>query len=64
VTECLWAKIFREAKEPDAVDIGYAFGCYPEFVITQTFNPQFKLILTKTLMQGHDCCNQRTVWER
>ena len=60
VTECLWAKTFREG---DASDIGYATICYPEYDHCQAFNPQIKLIRTKTLMQGDDCCNHRWVWE-
>jgi len=63
ITECLWAKTIREIKEPDAVDIGYALACYPEIATTEAFNPKLKVIRTKTLMQGHDCCNSRIVWE-
>lgn len=63
ITECLWAKTIRELKEPDAVDIGYALACYPEIATTEAFNPKLTVIRTKTLMQGHDCCNTRIVWE-
>lgn len=63
ITECLWAKTVRELKEPDAVDIGYALICYPEIATTEAFNPKLKVIRTKTLMQGHDCCNTRIVWK-
>jgi hypothetical protein len=59
-TECLWAKTFREA---NASDIGYAAICYPDYASAQAFNPKLKLIRTKTLMQGDDCCNHRWVWE-
>jgi hypothetical protein len=60
VTECLWAKTFREA---NASDIGYARICHPDFASARAFNPKLKLIRTKTLMQGDDCCNHRWVWE-
>jgi hypothetical protein len=60
VTECLWAKTFREA---DAADIGYATLCYGDYAAAPAFNPKMKMIRTKTLMQGHDCCNQRVVME-
>ena len=60
ITECLWAKIFREAK---ASEIGYAAICYPDYAWTSAFNPKMKFIRTKTLMQGHDCCNNRRVLE-
>jgi len=57
-TECLWAKTFREA---DAADIGYACLCHTELAAVPAFNPKMKLIFTKTLMQGDDCCNPRYV---
>jgi len=58
VTECLWAKTFREA---NAADIGYAAVCHGDFAYAPAFNPKMKMIRTKTLMQGHDCCNHRYV---
>ena len=60
VTECLWAKTFREA---DAADIGYAALCYGDYAAAHAFNPGIRLIRTETLMQGNDCCNFRYVWE-
>jgi hypothetical protein len=59
-TECLFAKTFREA---NASDIGYATICYGDYGTVEGFNPKIRLTLTKTLMQGHDCCNHRYVWE-
>jgi len=56
VTECLWAKVFREA---EAADIGHACCCYPDFAQVRAFNPRIKLTLTQTLMQGHPCCKIR-----
>ncbi len=60
VTECLWAKTFREN---DAADIGYATICHPDFTLCQAFNPKIHMERTMTLMQGHDCCNHRWVVE-
>lgn len=60
VTECLWAVTFLEA---DAGDIGYASVCYGDYAWASGFNPKIGLIRDKTLMQGHDCCNHRYVWE-
>ena len=60
ITECLWAKTFREAK---ASDIGYAAICYSDYAWTSAFNPKMRFIRTKTLMQGHDCCNNRRILE-
>jgi len=60
ITECLWAKTFRDA---DAADIGYVSMCYPDLASAPIYNPKIKLTLTKTLMQGNDCCNHRWVLE-
>jgi hypothetical protein len=60
ISQCLWAKVFRE---DGAADIGYAGVCHPDFAVVSAFNPKLKLVRTKTLMQGHDCCNHRYVWE-
>lgn len=60
VTECLWARMFREE---NAADIGYAGICHPDYAAATGFNPKIKLIRSKTLMQGHDCCNHRYVLE-
>jgi hypothetical protein len=60
VTECLSAKTFRDA---NAADIGYACLCYANYAASQAFNPKIKLIRSKTLMQGDNCCNHRWVLE-
>ena len=60
VTECLWAKTFREM---GAAEIGYALLCHTDYADCQGFNPRITLIRSKTLMQGDDCCNHRFVWE-
>jgi hypothetical protein len=56
VTECLYADSFLRAK---AGDIGYAWICWGDDAWAEGFNPKIKLVRTKTLMQGHDCCNHR-----
>lgn len=58
VSECLWAKIFREEH---AADIGYAGICYPDVATARAFNPKIRLVRSKTLMQGHDCCDLRYI---
>jgi hypothetical protein len=60
VTECLWAKTFREM---GAADIGYLLICHTDYADCQGFNPQITMTRSKTLMQGDDCCNHRFVWE-
>ncbi len=60
VTACVTEVVFREA---DALDLGYACVCHADFGLPLGINPKLKLIRTKTLMQGHDCCNHRYVWQ-
>ena len=60
VTECLWAKTYRDVY---AADLGYVLSCYGDFASAQGFNPKMRMIRTKTLMQGDDCCNHRYVLE-
>jgi hypothetical protein len=60
VSECLWAKIFKEC---DAADIGYAYVCYSDFAEARAAHPKLRLERTKTLMQCHDCCNHRWIWQ-
>lgn len=60
ITECIWASTFLQAK---AGEIGYAAVCFGDYAWAEGFNPKIKLIRDKTLMQGHDCCNHRYVWE-
>ncbi len=57
-SQCLWASTFRAE---DAGEIGYATVCYGDYAYTKAISPRIKLIRTKTLMQGHDCCNHRFV---
>jgi hypothetical protein len=60
VTECLWAKTYRDAH---AGDLGYILSCHADFAAAKAFNPKMRLVRTKTLMQGHDSCNNRYVLE-
>ncbi len=60
ITECLTEVIFRKA---DAQDLGYACVCHADFGLPAGMDIDIKLIRTKTLMQGDDCCNHRYVLE-
>ena len=60
VTECLYAKTFRDA---NAADIGYVWSCHGDFAWTQAYNPKLTLMRDKTLMNGDEYCNFRRVWE-
>jgi hypothetical protein len=59
VTECILATVFKEADL--AGDIGHAAICNMDYYWPPAFNPAFKMERTKTLMQGHDCCNHRYI---
>jgi hypothetical protein len=59
ITNCIWAKTFRDK---NAGDIGYANTCHGDFSYVTAYNPKLKLERTKTLMEGHDCCNHRYSW--
>ncbi len=60
ITECLWAKVFRET---NAADIGYASVCHPDFAMASAFNPKIKLVRRSTLMEGSEFCDFRYYWE-
>ena len=57
VTECLSATVYKEAGFEG--DLGHAAVCNMDYTWPPAFNPDFKMERTKTLMQGHDCCNHR-----
>jgi hypothetical protein len=59
VTECVWAKVFRDAGLGG--EIGHAAVCNMDFHWPRSFNENFKMERTKTLMQGDDLCNHRYV---
>lgn len=60
VTECLWAKTFRDM---NAADLGYVICCQQDFASAKAQNPRIGLKRTKTLMQGDDCCDHIYYWE-
>lgn len=60
VTECLYAKVYKEMK---ATDLGYVLYCQPDYAYAQACHPKLKLNRTKTLMQGDDCCDHTFYWE-
>jgi len=53
ITECLWAKTFRQA---NAADIGYAMICNPDSAYLKAYNPKIKLDRPKLLMRGDNEC--------
>jgi hypothetical protein len=56
ITECLWAKTFRDAQ---GADIGHTVICHPDIANAQGYSPKLGLLRTKTPMQGHAFCDLR-----
>ncbi len=59
VTECLWAKTFREAH---AEDYGAAIVCNADYGHAEGYSSHLTLTRTRTLMQGNDYCNHHYHW--
>ena len=59
ITECLWAKTFRDA---EAADIGYATVCHQDYAVAPAYNPKMRRERTKTLREGDEFCNHRWLW--
>jgi hypothetical protein len=53
MTECLFAKTFREN---EADDIGYAAICHADYDVAHAFNPKIELTRNQCLMNGDECC--------
>jgi hypothetical protein len=60
ISKCIYAKTFISQ---DAADFGYASVCYGDFSTAEAYHPKLRLERTKTLMEGHECCNHRYIWE-
>ncbi|MFZ1947881.1 MAG: L-2-amino-thiazoline-4-carboxylic acid hydrolase [bacterium] len=61
VTECLWAKTFRDLA---AGELGYLLICHPDYAYCEGFNPRIAMSRSMTLMEGDNCCNHRWVWRK
>jgi hypothetical protein len=59
LTECLHATIFCEH---NAGDIGFATLCHGDEAWATAYNPKMQCHRTKTLMEGHDCCDHQDVF--
>lgn len=53
-TKCPLADMALTIGEPQW---GYRFYCATDPIMVEAFNPNIGLRRTKTLMEGHDCCN-------
>lgn len=55
VTSCLFARLVKELNIPR--DWGYDLYCSDDEHMVRGFNQRMKFIRSKTLMEGHDCCD-------
>lgn len=53
-TRCVWAEVYAEL--PD-LKLASLLECHGDFSKMQYINPNFALSRTKTLVEGHDCCD-------
>jgi len=60
VSKCIWAHTFRKY---DASELGYHMICFGDNGIAKGLSPNVKLVRTKTLMQGDNCCDFKWCWE-
>jgi hypothetical protein len=60
MTECLWARAWREM---GAEDIGYLWNCRPDYALVRAMHPRLRLRRSKTLMQGDEHCDFTYYWE-
>ena len=55
-TRCPYANLYREL---GGEDWGFQLFCAADAELVEQFNPNIKFERSKTLMEGHDCCNHR-----
>ena len=53
---CRYADMYKEL---GLSELGVVLSCNRDFELVKGFNPRMKLIRTKTIMEGHDCCDFR-----
>jgi len=59
VSRCLYAEVFKEI---GTTDLGFLMVCHPDHAYAQASHPRIKLRRSKTIMEGHDCCNHTWYW--
>jgi predicted hydrocarbon binding protein len=60
VTRCRFAEEYERLGLRDA---GVALSCCRDVGFIEGFNPKIKMVRTKTVMEGHDCCDFRYTLE-
>jgi hypothetical protein len=56
ISECIWADVFREA---GAAEYGHAAVCCGDVPFAECINPNIRLDLDGTLMEGENACRLR-----
>jgi hypothetical protein len=56
VKRCGYAELYEKL---GIKDLGCILSCDRDFAFMQGFNPQIKLMRTKTIMEGAECCDFR-----
>ena len=51
-----------DVKELNATVLGFLMVCNPDHAYAQASHPNIKLSRSKTLMEGHDCCDHTWFW--
>jgi predicted ArsR family transcriptional regulator len=59
-TKCPVADLYRQA---GGTDWGYHLYCAADKHIVEAFNPNIGFRRSKTLMEGHDCCDHFYFWK-
>ena len=54
VTRCRYAEMYERL---GSKKLGNLLSCCRDFAFTEGFNPEFKLVRTKTIMDGNDICD-------
>ena len=54
VTRCRYAEFYQEA---GMLDLGYCLSCCRDEAFSKGFNPQIRLLRTRTIMQGGAACD-------
>ena len=60
-TECLWVDVMKQLGFDG--ENGFQCFCHVDYSMARAFHPNVKLTRSKTLMQGHECCNHSYSWE-
>jgi predicted ArsR family transcriptional regulator len=60
IKRCRYADMYKEL---GMAELGVVLSCSRDFELVKGFNPRMKLIRTKTIMEGHNCCDFRITLE-